>query len=344
MKKNHPTLANTTQGAMSLAAKPLLCGTVLLFGASAALAQGPTSANYPSRPVTVVTAFAVGSGPDAVLRIVGEKLGARWKQSVTIDNRPGGGGFVAIEAARRAKPDGYTLLQLDSEHVSALPYLYQSKKFHTLEHFDPVAPLFLTPFFVTVATNSPWKNMGDLMQAAKAESGKVSYGSWGVGSPGHLGGEWLGHLSASQMTHVPYREVSQLFTSVANGDPAWSFASLPSSQGIFKSGKIRYIAVAAPERIAQMPDVPTVAEAGGPAELQVNSFVSLLSPKGLDAAVREKIHADVVAVLQDPQVQEKFATFAFQPITWSVTEMQRFAQTKSAQYKLLIETAKISLD
>ena len=316
----------------------------LTVSAGNAWADAASVASYPTRPVTVVTAFAVGSGPDAVLRIVGEKLGARWKQGVTVDNRPGGGGFVAIEAARRAKPDGYTLLQLDSEHVSALPYLYKSKNFNTLDNFDSVAPLFLTPFFVAVPGNSPWKNMADLIKAAKADPGKVSYGSWGVGSPGHLGGEWLDYLTSTQMTHVPYREVSQLFTSVANGDPAWSFASLPSSQGIYKAGKIRYIAVAAPKRIPQMPDVPTVTEAGGPAELDVNSFVSLLAPKGVDPALREKIRNDVVAVLQDPQVKEKFATFAFQPITWTVPEMQQFAKKKSEQYKLLIQKANISLD
>ena len=165
-----------------------------------------------------------------------------------------------------------------------------------------------------------------------------------MGSPGHLGGEWLDFLTGSKMTHVPYREVSQLYTSVANGDPAWSFASIPSSQGIYKSGKIRYLAVAAPQRIAQVPDVPTVAESGGPAELIVNSFVSLLAPKGVDATLRDKIHADVVAVLQDPQVREKFATFAFQPITWEVPEMEKFARTKADQYKLLIQKANISLD
>ncbi|MGE8444372.1 MAG: Bug family tripartite tricarboxylate transporter substrate binding protein, partial [Comamonas testosteroni] len=162
--------------------KTIASVAVLLAAAGQALAQGDAS-GYPNRPVTVVTAFAVGSGPDAVLRIVGEKLAQRWKQGVTVDNRPGGGGFVAIEYARRAKPDGYTLLQLDSEHISALPYLYKNKNFNTLSHFDPVAPLFLTPFFVAVPTTSPWKNMSDLIKSAKAEPGKLSYGSWGVGSP-----------------------------------------------------------------------------------------------------------------------------------------------------------------
>ncbi|GGH57050.1 hypothetical protein GCM10010975_16320 [Comamonas phosphati] len=338
------TLSAPQQEAIKNTGHSWLAAVALLTLGSSAMAQSDPTAGYPNHPVTVITAFAVGSGPDAVLRIVGEKLGVRWKQSVTVDNRPGGGGFVAIEAARRAKPDGYTLLQLDSEHVSALPYLYKKRNFVPLEHFDPVAPLFLTPFFVAVPTNSPWKSMSDLIKAAKAEPGKVSYGSWGVGSPGHLGGEWLDYLTGSKMTHVPYREVSQLFTSVANGDPAWSFASLPSSQGIYKSGKLRYIAVAAPKRIAQMPDVPTVAEAGGPAELDVNSFVSLLAPKGVNPALRDKIRNDVVSVLQDPQVREKFATFAFQPMSWNVAEMQQFAKTKSDQYKLLIEKAHISLD
>lgn len=340
----NPCAPSTIRPGTPCCRRGLLAAAALLALGGPALAQNDPVAGYPSHPVTVITAFAVGSGPDAVLRIVGEKLAARWKQSVTVDNRPGGGGFVAIEAARRARPDGYTLLQLDSEHVSALPYLYKKRNFVPLEHFDPVAPLFLTPFFVAVPTNSPWKNMGDLIKAAKAEPGKVSYGSWGVGSPGHLGGEWLDYLTGTRMTHVPYREVSQLFTSVANGDPAWSFASLPSSQGIYKSGKIRYIAVAAPKRIAQMPDVPTVAEAGGPAELDVNSFVSLLAPKGMNPALRNKIHGDVVSVLQDPQVREKFATFAFQPMSWSAAEMQQFARTKSEQYKLLIQKANISLD
>lgn len=316
----------------------------LITVGSSAWAQASSAPSFPTRPVNIITAFAVGSGPDAVLRIVGDKLASRWPHGVTVENRPGGGGFVAIEAARRAKPDGYTLLQLDSEHVSALPYLYKKKNFHTLDHFEYAAPLFLNTFLVAVPTQSPWKSMSDLIAAAKAAPGQMTYGSWGVGSPGHLGGEWLDHLAGTQMTHVPYREVSQLFGAVATGDPAWSLGSLPSSQGIYKTGKIRYLAVTAPQRIAQMPDVPTVAEAGGPPELDVNSFVSLLAPKGIDPAVRDKIRSDIVAVLQDPQVQAKFSTFAYQPATMTVPEMQAFAQKKSAQYRLLIEQAKISLD
>ncbi|MDD0815162.1 tripartite tricarboxylate transporter substrate binding protein [Curvibacter sp. HBC28] len=322
----------------------LLLAALSLAWASLAWPAGAQGSDFPSKPVTVYTAFAVGSGPDAVLRLVANRLALQWKQSVTVDNRPGGGGFIAIEAARRAAPDGHSLVQLDSEHLAALPSLYKSRNFDTLKAFDPVAPLFRTPFMVAVSAQSPWKNVSDLLAAAKAKPGSVSYGSWGVGSPGHLGAEWLEMLTGVEMVHAPYKEVSQLYTSVANGDVAWSFASIPSSQGVYKAGKLRYLAVAAPKRIPQLPEVPTVAEAGGPAALDVNSFVSLLAPKGVPAPVRAKIHADVLKVLAEPEVRERFNTFAFEPLNWSVDEILKNADTKAQQYQALIKKANISLD
>lgn len=155
--------------------RALLTGLLALTATTGALAQ---AADYPSKPVTLVTPFAAGSGPDAVLRLVSDKLSRLWNQRVVIDNRPGGGGFIAIDQARRGAPDGYTLLQLDSEHIAALPHLYKSRNFVTLQHFDPVASLFRTPFFVAVGTDSKWKNMGDLIAAAKANPDGIVYGSW----------------------------------------------------------------------------------------------------------------------------------------------------------------------
>lgn len=318
-----------------------------LFLASASALCLPASAqqnNFPTKPVNIVTAFPAGSGPDAVLRLVSEKLSKLWAQPVIVNNKPGGGGFIAIDAVQRAPADGYTLVQFDSEHLAALPLLYKAKGYVTLNHFDPVAPLFRTPFFVAVPTDSKWQTMKDLIGAAKAEPGKVNYGSWGIGSPGHLGGEQLELLSGLQMTHVPYREMSQLFTSVGSGELQWSFGSLPSSQGIYKAGKLRYIAVAAAKRVPQMPNVPTMAEAGGPAGLEVSSFVTLLSPKGLPADVKARIHADVLKVLADPEVKAKFDTFAFETITWSPEQIRENAQAKGRIYEELVKRKNISLD
>ena len=302
------------------------------------------AADYPTRPVTIVTPFAAGSGPDAVLRLVTDKLSRQWNQRVLIDNKPGGGGFIAIEQARRAPADGYTLLQLDSEHIAALPHLYKSRNFVTLQHFQPVASLFRTPFFVAVPTDSKWQNMGDLIAAAKAAPGKFTYGSWGVGSPGHLGAQELEALAGISMQHVPYREVSQLYSNVGSGELPWAFASIPSSQGIYKAGKLRYIAVAAPKRVPQMPNVPTVAESGGPAGLDVNSFVSLLAPNGLPEPIALRINADVAKVIADPEIRARFDTFAFEPLAWSPDEIRRQAEIKSKVYGDLVKRGNISLE
>lgn len=318
----------------------LLLATLSGTGAQAQAGAG----EYPAKPVVIITPFAAGSGPDAVLRAVGDKLSRLWNQRVLIDNRPGGGGFIAIDQARRAAPDGYTLLQLDSEHLSALPHLYKSRHFTTLEHFDPIAPLYRNPFLLAVSSESKWTQLKDLIGDAKARPGEVVYGSWGVGSPAHLGAHQLEAMTGTRMNHAPYREVSQLFTNVATGEIHWSFASIPSSQGVYKAGKIRYLAVAANQRVPQLPDVPTVAEAGGPAGLEVNSFVSILAPKGLPPSIRNKITQDMAKINADPDIQARYDNFAFERLTWTPTEILRQAEAKSKIYGELVKRGNISLD
>ncbi|NLY65361.1 MAG: tripartite tricarboxylate transporter substrate binding protein [Alcaligenaceae bacterium] len=300
--------------------------------------------DFPKKAVTLYSAFSVGSGPDVVLRILSQELGKMWNQTVIVENRPGGGGFIALEAVSKRPADGYALLQLDSEHISALPHLYKSRNYVPLDNFDLVAPLFYTPFMVSISDKSPWKNITDLNTAAKAKPDSVTYGSWFVGSPGHLGGEWLDSLTGSKMLHVPYKEVSQLYTAVANGEVDWAYGTIPSTRPVYDSGKLRYLAIAAPQRHSLFPDVPTVAEAGGPAELDVNSIVSLVAPKGIPENVRSKIQADIAKVLSDPEVVKRFDTFAFEPLTWSQEELRKQLDNKSSTYKALIQKAGISLD
>lgn len=318
--------------------------TALAAAAWVITAPALAQADFPNKPVNVFTGFPPGSGPDALLRAITEKLSALWKQPVLVQNRPGAGGFVVIEATRRLPADGYTLVQFDSEQLVALPLLYKSRNLRTLDAYDPVAPIFNTPFLVTVPTDSPWKNMGDLIQAAKAQPGKLAYGSWGIGSPGHLGAEQLELATGTSMQHIPFKDSGQLFTALAGHEIAWSFGSIPSSQGVFKAGKVRYIAVATPKRIPQMPDLPTVAEAGGPKDFAQSSFVVLTAPKGVPAPIRQKIHQDMAKVMQEPDIKARMDTFAFEYINWTPEEILKQARAKARMYDTLITRKNISLE
>jgi tripartite-type tricarboxylate transporter receptor subunit TctC len=197
---------------------------------------------------------------------------------------------------------------------------------------------------VTVSAAGPYKTLGDLVGAAKAAPGTLSYGSWGVGSPGHLGGEQLEEATGTKMTHVAFRDIGQLYGNVGSGELAWAWASIPSSQGVYKAGKLRYLAVAAPKRLPQLPDVPTVGEAGGPAGFEVNSFVVLAAPKGLSNALRAKINADVARAVADPEVKARFDAFAFETLPWSPEEIIRQAEVKSRVYEALVKRGNISLE
>jgi tripartite-type tricarboxylate transporter receptor subunit TctC len=320
-----------------------LCFAAVTPNLPFAVAQQPSPV-FPSKPVTIITPFAVGSGPDNVLRKVGDLLARKWGQRVVVDNRPGGGGFIAIDAAKRTPPDGYTLLLLDSEHVSALPYLYKKRGFKTLDAFDPIAVLYRTTFLIAVPTDSKWKTVGDLLASAKAATGNMTYGSWGVGSAGHLGGVMLEQLDGLKMQHIAYRDIGQLFTSVANNDVSWALATLPSSRAIFQTGKLRYLAVASPKRLPQLPNIPTVAESGGPSTFDVNSFAALMTPKGMPSDLSARINADVLEALSDRDIKATFDLFAFESLNWSGREILSQAQSKAAVYEALVQRNDISLD
>ena len=298
---------------------------------------------YPTKPVRILTPFSAGSGPDSVLRVVGQKLTALWGQQVVVENRPGGNGFIALEAAKKLPADGYTLVQMDDGHMSLLPHLYRRIPYDVGADFDPVAALFRTYFFVVVPTNSPWRSMGDLVAAAKAKPGDVTYGSWSVGSPAHVGAAALEGVTGTRMIHVPYKAQSDLFSAVANGDVAWSFGTAGSSGAMYRAGKVRYIAISAPKRVEGYPDVPTIQEAGGPA-LEIRAWVALFAPKGTPAPIVAKINKDMAEVLADPEVRERFASLGFEPYAAAPAEMTREREADFKRFGDLVRSANISVE
>ncbi len=307
-------------------------------------AEAAPAQDFPTKPVRIITPFAAGSGPDSVLRVVGEKLTSTWGQQVIVENRPGGNGFIAIGAAKKAPPDGYTLVQMDDTHMALQPHLYKNIPYDVAKDFDPVGTLFRTYFFVVVPANSPWKTMKDLIEAAKAKPGQVTYGSWFIGSPGHLGAAMLETMTGTQMIHVPFKEASQLYVAVGNNDVAWAFGSAASAGAMYRAGKVRFMAVAAPQRVASYPDVPTAAEAGGPADLEVKAWVALFAPRGTPAPVIEKINRDLRKALSEPDVRERFTTFGFEPHASAPGDIAKEMEADFRRYGDIVKRAKISIE
>ncbi|HRP06546.1 MAG TPA: tripartite tricarboxylate transporter substrate binding protein [Opitutaceae bacterium] len=316
----------------------------ILLMASALMSPAVHAADFPSKPITIYTASAPGSGPDMVLRYVSDRLERVWNQEVKVENRPGGAGFIAIGAARREAADGHSLLQLECEHLTALQHLFKSRNFNALNVFDPVTGLLKTPFMLTVSRQSMWKDVPDLVEAASRTPDEVTYGSWGVGSAGHLGAALLELSVGIKTAHLPFQNVSELYNAVANGHVSWSFASIPSSMEAYREGRIRYLAVAAPKRIDLFPNVPTLAEAGGPSGLSIESCALLVVLKGVSEAVRSQIHHDVQKVLSEPAVLEMMRGFAYEPLPWSANEIRDYAARRSSEYEELINQANIRLD
>lgn len=335
----------TTTPSVAARTRRLVLSTLLAAGTAIglALSAAPAAAEaYPTRPVRVLTPFAPGSGPDSVIRLVGERLTQVWGQQVIVDNRPGGNGFIAIGAAAKAEPDGYTLVQVDDTHMALQPHLYKKIPYDIATDFDPIGTLFRVNFFVVVPSDSPWKSMTDLIDTARKEPGYVTYGSWFTGSPGHLGAAMLEAATGTQMVHVPYKQASDLYIGVGNGDVSWAFGSAGSAGAMYRAGKVRYLAVAAPERSSGYPDVPTVRESGGPADLEVKAWVALLAPRGTPSAIVEKINQDLKPILADPAIRERFTAFGFEPYASTPAEVAKTREDDLKRYGDIVARTKIS--
>lgn len=319
----------------------------VLAMAAAAAAAGPALAqdvSFPTKPVRIVTPFPVGGGPDGLARLVADKLSKKWGQPVLVENRPGGNGFIAIDAFKRGAKDGHDLIQLDNVHLAAYPALFKKLPYDPVADFDAILPMFRTYFFVTVPTNSPYRNVGELIADAKKSPGKLNYGSWSIGNPVHLGSELLEAMTQTQMEHVVYKETTQLYSGVANGDLAFALGSSATAGPLYRAGKLKLLAVAGPKRTAGFEAVPTVAESGGPAGFEVSGWNALATVRGLPSAVTDKIKRDVEEALAAPDVREKFTSFGYEPFLQTREQFARFVQSESQRFGDVIRKANISLD
>jgi tripartite-type tricarboxylate transporter receptor subunit TctC len=308
------------------------------------LCAGAQAQTFPDKPVKVILPFPTGTGPDTVMRMVGEQLSKMWGQQVIIENRTGANGWIAIEAAKRAAPDGYTLLQVDATAISVAPHLWKKLPYDPVKDFEPVSGMYRTYYFVTVAADSKWKTVGDLIAEAKANPGKLNYGSSGNGGNIHLGGAMMETATGTKMTHIPYKETVQIYTSISTGDIGWAVGTASTTRPMLQANKVKYLAITAPTRSPLFPDVPTVAESNGPANYELQTSVSLLAPTGVPKAIVSKINADVARALQVPEVRAYLNGVGFEPLVQTPAELLEMSRKDSAKYKDVIKGLNISLD
>lgn len=314
------------------------------FAAASLASTGAAAQDFPTKPVRIITPFPAGAGPEAVVRLLAEKLQKAWGKPVIVENRPGGNGFIAIDAWKRGATDGHDLIQLDNVHLSAYPHLFKKLPYDPVKDFDPLLPLFRTYFFVAVPTTTKYKNVGDILADAKANPGALNYGSWSVGNPVHLGSALLESMTNTQMQHVIYKETSMLYTGVANGELNFALGSLATAGPLYRAGKLKFLAVTAPKRHSAFPDVPTVSESGGPAGYDVTGWTTIAAPKGLPKAVADKIQRDIEKALSEPEIKERYATFGYETFPATREQFNAFIQSESARYAEVIKRAKASLD
>src|SRR5262245_10413722 len=315
-----------------------------LLVAAWSLWAAPTLAQqFPARTVKLVAPYSAGAGPAVFMRVIADRLAKAWGQQVIVDSRPGASGFIAIEAVKNAAPDGHELLVVSNAHVAINPALYKKLPYDPQADFAPVGMIYHTPFFVTVKSDGPYPSVPALIAAAKARPGKLSYGAPYVGSPSHLGGADFAYRTGTAMFLVPFKDQSQMYVSIANGELDWALSTLASATPLVSSGRIKLLAIASGRRSRSAPGIPTMREAGGP-DFEVDSWLALLAPRSTPGPVVRRINADVNAALAAPEVLERMRTMGFEASPGTPEQLAEAIRTDIRTYAELVRLTGATAD
>lgn len=318
-----------------------------LLGLGAATIAAPAfaqaaRAKFPGRLVRFTVPVPPGSGPELVVRAVADKLQKRWGQTVIVEGKPGANGAIAIDAWKRGSSDGHDILLLDGAAIALMPHLTRKLAYDPAKDFELVTVMFRTPFYLLVSTQSKHRSVADVIAAARAQPGKLNYGSWGVGSWPHVAGSMLATMTDTDMQHVAYKESTQMFIAVTTGELDFAFGSYATVNHM--TGRMKALAVAMPSRQPATPDVPTVAEAGGPAGFDVAPWTMFAVPKGVPAATLDILKRDIDAALAEPEVRGLMERFGWEPLPLARPALAAFAAADGQKYGDVIRRTKISLD
>jgi len=298
--------------------------------------------DYPSRPITIVVPFTVGGGSDAVARMITTRIAERTGKSIIIDNRGGAGTNIGNELVARAPADGYTYL-LGQFTLSVNPFLYKNLRYSVEKDFVPVVHIADSPTILSVSVTSPISDAKSLVQRAKAEPGKLNYGSGGAGTPPHLSGELFQKLTGTSLVHVPYKGSGPAIMDVISGQLDLVIDTSGSVLPQVKGGRLKALAVAGSKRLTDLPDVPTFDEAGIKG-MEVPAWYGFLAPAGTpDTAIRW-LNAEVNGVLAEPAIAMKLQHIGAVPAGGTPAEFGHFMQEQSKRWSGVISDLNIQLE
>jgi len=313
-----------------------------LFALTLALLSGIAQAQYPTKPVRVVIGYAAGSSTDIVGRVMADRLSAYWGQSVYVETKAGAAGNLAADAVAKAAGDGYTLLFAQNGlaiSAAALPNL----PYNAERDLVALAPVAATPHILIVAPDFPAKNVPELVKLARAEPGKLTYASSGVGNSDHLCGELFNVLAGIKAIHVPYKGGAPAAVDVMGGRISYYFAGMPVGLPLAKSGKARALAVTSKERFPGAPDVPTVAEQGL-TDYSATLWQGFFAPSSMPPELATKIASDIEKVMSLPETREKLAGASVTVWAGNQAEFKRFFPAEIAKWRDVVKRANLKLE
>jgi tripartite-type tricarboxylate transporter receptor subunit TctC len=317
----------------------------LLLGAGVALAAALASTmagaqSYPSRNITVIIPFAGGSASDVVARIMLDKMSKNMGQTIVIENRPGAGGNSGTGAAAKSAPDGYTLVGGGSGPVAANATLYKVLGYDPEKDLEMIGPFAGFTIVVVASAKVPIHSLKELVENAKANPGKLNYGSVGIGSSQHLAGEFFSQINGVKLTHVPYRNIAQYGPDLIAGQVPLGFQWYPNVAGPLGSKGANPLAVAGDKRIAALPDTPTTTELGMP-QYKERGWFALLAPAGTPKPILEKLNKEMKAAVEDPQVKKGFETAGAETMWMPLDQVKQWHHAEIVKYRDIITKAGI---
>jgi tripartite-type tricarboxylate transporter receptor subunit TctC len=311
--------------------------------ALAALVPAFAQDAYPSKPIRLVVPFPPAGGTDVLSRAIAHAIQLNTKWTIIVDNKPGAGGNIGLDAAAKSAPDGYTIAMGQTANLAVNPALYSSMPYDPLKDFAPIALVSSQPLILVVNTTSPFRTLKDLVDAAKASPGKINMASSSNGTIGHIGGELFQRRAGIKMTHVPYKGAGAAVTDLMGNSVDCFFGNSQAVGGLVNGGKLRALAVTSPKRLANYPDVPTVAELGYPG-FEAATWSGLLAPAGTPRAVIDRLNAEANKALGTEAMKQKLTEDGSTPLGGTPEQFAAFIKTEHAKWGTAVRDAGIKLD